>query len=101
MGNGYKILWTSHALSELNETIDYLLKNWSEKELKNFAKALDNTLELISKNPKIFQKSSSSKSIRRAVVSKYNNLYYRCNEDTVEVISLFSNRKNPKSKKIN
>jgi len=44
MKNGYKIFWTVHALSELEETIAYLEENWTEQELKKFAKELDHTL---------------------------------------------------------
>ena len=34
MTSGYNILWTEHALTELEATITYLEKNWTEKELK-------------------------------------------------------------------
>ena len=54
MISGYKILWTDHAISELNETIEYLANNWTEKELRKFSAKLDHTIELISKTPEIF-----------------------------------------------
>ena len=41
MRSGYKIIWTHHALSELEDTIEYLEKNWTERELKNFSQELD------------------------------------------------------------
>ena len=36
MKNGYKILWTDHAISELKGTIAYLENHWTEKELRTF-----------------------------------------------------------------
>lgn len=36
MKSGYKILWTDHALSELENTVIYLEENWTERELKCF-----------------------------------------------------------------
>jgi len=36
MKGGYKIFWTEHALSELEETLEYLVKNFLKKNLKNF-----------------------------------------------------------------
>ena len=51
MRSGYKIRWTNHALSELEATLKYLEKNWTERELQNFSRELDHTIELISKNP--------------------------------------------------
>ncbi|MAN59560.1 MAG: hypothetical protein CMC08_06960 [Flavobacteriaceae bacterium] len=95
MKSGYKILWTNHALSELENTIEYLEENWTERELKNFSQELDHTIELISKNPELFQISKKKKNIRRAVVARFNNLYYRLNEDSIEILSFFSNRQDP------
>ncbi|WP_298248412.1 type II toxin-antitoxin system RelE/ParE family toxin [uncultured Christiangramia sp.] len=100
MKNGYKILWTDHALSELENTIEYLEENWTERELKNFSQELDHTIELISKNPELFQVSKKKKNVRKAVVAKFNNLYYRQNNDSIEILSLFSNRQNPDKIKI-
>jgi hypothetical protein len=34
MKSGYKVLWTDHALNELEKTIEYLETDFSEKELK-------------------------------------------------------------------
>ena len=100
MKSGYKVLWTDHAISELKETIEYLEENWTERELRNFSAKLDHTIELISKTPELFPSSLEKNEIRKAVVEEHNNLYYRINENSIEVVSLFSNRKNPDKKKI-
>jgi len=98
MKSGFKIFWTDHALSELEETIEYLENKWTERELKIFSAKLDHTIELISKSPEIFPTSNEKNGVRKAVVEKYNTLYYRINNKNVEIISLFSNRKNPNKK---
>ena len=100
MKSGFKIFWTDHALSELEETIEYLENKWTERELKIFSAKLDHTIELISKSPEIFPTSIEKNGVRKAVVEKYNTLYYRINNKNVEIISLFSNRKNPNKKRI-
>ncbi len=100
MKNGYKFFWTDHALSELKQTITYLKENWSEKEIKNFAEILEEIIDLIERNPKLFPIFYKKKNVRRAVVEKHNNLYYLINKDTIEILSLFSNRQNPKKIKI-
>ncbi|TXK71764.1 type II toxin-antitoxin system RelE/ParE family toxin [Mesonia sp. HuA40] len=99
MKSGYKILWTDHAISELKATIEYLEANWTERELRKFAAKLDHTIQLISKMPEIFPESLEKKKTRKAVVEVHNNLYYRINKNTVEIVSLFSNRKNPNKKR--
>tara|TARA_R110002049_G_scaffold274592_1_gene452513 strand:+ start:1072 stop:1308 length:237 start_codon:yes stop_codon:yes gene_type:complete len=74
MKSGYKVLWTDHALSELKETIDYLEKNWTERELSNFSAKLDHTIELISKTPELFPSSFEKIEIRKAVVEKHKGI---------------------------
>jgi plasmid stabilization system protein ParE len=95
MKSGYRIVWTEHALEELKQTIEYLEKEWSDKEIQNLAAELEHTLELLAKNPDLFQSSRQRTGVRRAVVATYNNLYYRVLEDAVEIVSFFSNRQNP------
>ncbi|QNL23063.1 type II toxin-antitoxin system RelE/ParE family toxin [Hyphobacterium sp. CCMP332] len=97
MENGYKILWTENALYELKETIIYMEKNWNEKVIQKFANKLDNTLELISRNPELYPVSGRKKDVRRAVIMKVNCLYYRKKKHTIEILSFFSNRQNPES----
>jgi plasmid stabilization system protein ParE len=100
MKNGYKILWTDNALKELEKTIEYLEENWTDKELRNLAESLEETISLISQNPQIFQASKKKKDIRRAVILSLNSLYYRVSEDKVEILSFFGNRQNPKKRKL-
>ena len=100
MINGYKILWTDFALSEFEKTIEYLQENWTDRELRNLALAIEETLNLISHNPNLFQASELKKEIRRVVVAKHNTLYYRIKDNTVEIISFFSNRQSPKKRKL-
>ena len=100
MKNGYRILWTDNALNELEKTIEYLETNWTEKELKNLAINLEKTLNLISQNPFIFQASDKKKEVWRAVILSLNTLYYRVYKNNLEIVSFFSNRQNPKRRKL-
>jgi plasmid stabilization system protein ParE len=36
MESGYKILWTDHALKELDKTYDYLKTHFTEREMKSY-----------------------------------------------------------------
>ena len=100
MKSGYKILWTNHAISELKETIEYLKTHWTERELRIFSAKLDHTIELISKSPEMFPESFEKKNIRKSVIDKNNTLYYRINQNSIEILSLFSSKKHPSKKKI-
>jgi plasmid stabilization system protein ParE len=100
MKNGYKILWTAFALKELEKTIEYLEENWTEKELRTLAEGIEEKLVLISQNPNLFQASDNKKNIRRVVIQTYNTLYYRFENEQIEIISFFSNVQNPKRRKL-
>ena len=99
MKSGYKIFWTEHAASELEKTIQYLQTEFSDKEISKLLIKLEETLELISINPKIFP-ISDKKGIQKAILLKYNSIYYREINNTVEILSFFSNRQNPKKRKL-
>lgn len=57
MKNGYKILWTDHALEELAQTFSYLEQFFSEKEIENLAQKIESTTELLSRDPFTFSES--------------------------------------------
>ena len=96
MKSGFRIEWTDHALTELAETFEYLERNWTEKEMQNLSNKIERTLSLISKNPELFQESKISIGVRRAVIMKYNSLYYRKNNEVIEILSFFFKSKKPK-----
>ena len=99
MKSGYRIFWTEHAASELEKTIQYLQTEFSDKEISKLLIKLEETLELISINPKIFP-ISDKRGIHKVILLKYNSIYYREINNSVEILSFFSNRQNPKKRKL-
>ena len=100
MKSTYKLIWSDEALEGLKEIINYLENKFSEKDVKNFAKKLDKQLEIIQINPKSFPLSSKSKLVRRSIIAKLTSIYYTIDKDSVKLISIIDNRKNPQSFKI-
>lgn len=99
MESGYNIFWTENALSELADTYKYIENRFTARELNKLSLEIDQTLKLISQNPRLFP-LSEYKGVRKAVVRNLNTMYYRENQGTVEILSFFSNRQNPKKRKI-
>ena len=99
MKSGYKILWTENALEELERTLEYLERNFTRKELERLSEKIESTVSLISQNPFLFSKSDK-KNIHRVVILKYNTMYYQLKDESIEILSFFSNRQNPKKRKI-
>ena len=50
----YKILWTDEAIRNLEQILNYIATNWTEKEVSNFKIKLSEQLNIISKFPNIF-----------------------------------------------
>ncbi|CAM3484065.1 type II toxin-antitoxin system RelE/ParE family toxin [Aquirufa ecclesiirivi] len=100
MKSGYRIVWTNHALTELQNTIHYLEENWTGKELQNLATNIEEAISLISHNPYLFQVSEIKRNIRRVTIAKHNTLYYRLKEDQIEILSFFSHRQSPEKRKL-
>lgn len=100
MGNGYEIFWTDHALHELESTYEYLEFNFTERELMRLSKEIEKVVFLLSQNPFLFQESNLKGGVRKAVILKFNSMYYRVNHHTVEILSFFSNRQDPNKMKL-
>ena len=50
-----QIIWTQEAKQDYLENIEYLLEKWTEKSARNFINEVDDVLELLQINPKLFQ----------------------------------------------
>ncbi len=94
------VRWSKEAEDTFNEILDYLVDNWTEKEIKDFVRKSHKVIGQIVNNPYQF-KASSYQEIRKAVITKHNSLLYFVNEED-EVIDLYTfwdNRQNPKKLK--
>ena len=99
MKGGYKILWTDHALSELEKTIEYVKSNFSNKQVEKLSQKIESIVYLISQNPALFSKSHQQ-GIYKVTILKFNTMYYRIQGDNIEILSFFSNRQDPQKRKL-
>ena len=99
MEKGFEILWTDLALEELSETVEYLKREFSQKEIDILGDEIERISSITSQNPNIFPNSDRLQT-RKAVILKFNTLYYRIMNDKVEILSFFSNRHSPDKMKL-
>lgn len=99
MESGYDIFWTDLALEELQATVEYLEIRFSDKEIQRLAKEIERITELISHNPNLFPLSDKKK-VRKVVILRFNSMYYRIEQNQVQILSFFSNRQSPETRKI-
>ncbi|MBI1768124.1 MAG: type II toxin-antitoxin system RelE/ParE family toxin [Bacteroidetes bacterium] len=100
MKSGYKLFWSDKALADLQNIINYLIENWTQKEIQNFARRLDKRLELIVINPRLFPKTAKRREVRKSVLTKHAVIYYETKGNVVSIITLFDPRQNPKKLKL-
>jgi len=101
MKSGYEIIWSKSADRSLQKTFDYLIENWTEKELKALSKEIERTIMLMEENPQLFEKTETT-NVRRAVIKKLNSIFFHVDErkKQITVTSFFDNRQNPKKNRL-
>jgi toxin ParE1/3/4 len=92
----YKIIWSSEALNNLTDILNYLLENWNEKVANIFLDKLDKKVLLLSNQPFVGYISEKDSSIRSVLLSKHNRLYYSIYNNTIELLRILDTRQNPK-----
>ncbi|NJM93510.1 MAG: type II toxin-antitoxin system RelE/ParE family toxin [Cytophagales bacterium] len=95
MKSGYRIHWSERAVADMQGIIEYLLYQWTEREVRNFVQKLDKRLKLISINPRLFPKTKERKNVRRSVLTKHIVIYYETAADAIRIVTLFDTRQDP------
>lgn len=99
MKSGYKIFWTDNVLKELAETIEYLHTHFTVVQLEKLSQKTEHIIGLISKNPGLFSKSEQV-DIYKVTILKFNTMYYKVYDDSIMILSFFSNRQDPQKRKL-
>ena len=73
----------------------FFFENWTEREARKFTKKAMSAIRIIENNPYTFQETDF-KNVRKAMIVKPISLYYRTNQNTIELLRFWGNRMNPK-----
>jgi len=95
------IKWANEAKQTFDKNINYLLEEWTEKEIKNFVKQTNYIVSRIAVQPGMYPASRKNPKIRKAAINKHIVLYYRYYATKKEVILLtfWHNKQDPKKLK--
>ena len=91
----FQIAWTDNAQEDLQQILDYLTENWSEKDADNFLEKLFLRIDILSKSPLIGKKSDKLSSVRRIVITKHNSLFYTVEGNSIIIQDIFDTRQDP------
>ena len=86
------VVWSARSLKQVSKIQNYLLTKFAEKEVADLFDLLTSFEETVSGFPKLYQKFSFRKKLRRAVLNKNLSVYYTIRKQHVFVVSVLDNR---------
>jgi plasmid stabilization system protein ParE len=95
------IKWSDEAVKTFDDNIVYLMKEWSENEIRKFIKQTNTKIKSIELNPKLYRRSEKNPQIRRAGINKNITLFYQYLPTKMDVflLTFWNNRQDPKKLK--
>ncbi len=89
------VIWTRKADTSFNGIVNYLLDIWNIEIASSFVDNIDNTINLIIKNPEMFKVSEYDNISREAFITKHTTMFYRVLDTTIEIEYFWGNFDNP------
>jgi hypothetical protein len=93
-----EIRWTQESIDTFNKTIQYLQKEWTEKEVSNFIQASERVIGFIAEYPGMFRKTSK-RNVHEALITPHNLLIYKVYSSQIALITFWDTRQHPRRKK--
>ncbi len=94
--DGKKVIITKRFRNNAYHVYKYIIKEFSSGAAYNFLLRLEKRIDFITNNPTVGKISAKRKNIRSILFTPHNQLFYRYQNETIEILCLFDMRKNPK-----
>ena len=95
----YVIIWSSRAKIEFAALLLYLKTDFGDGAVEDCISEVERILKNVSQFPFLFA-SLQDKPMRKAVVNKHLSIFYRIQNDQVELITFWDNKRNLKKLKL-
>lgn len=86
-----EIVWSQEILTNYLKVLDYLLENWSIKEIEKFEKNFDQLIQRLQSHKEICPKSKLL-NFRKCKIDENNSLIYQELNQTIFLITIINNR---------
>jgi len=97
----YTLRWTSESAKSLNQNLDYLADEWDNQVINSFLDRIEEVLETIKSNPKLYPLHRAKDNVHKCVVNKRIILYYKIvNEQHIDLLTFWNTYQNPDKLKI-
>ncbi|HNZ72027.1 MAG TPA: type II toxin-antitoxin system RelE/ParE family toxin [Prolixibacteraceae bacterium] len=94
-----RIVWTPEAVKTYHSLVQYLALEWGNLSKTKFLNEVELVVDLISRNPRMFKRSTRYENIRIGYLSKQCSLIYRIKPDEIELLLFWGNRQDSKKLK--
>ena len=91
-----KIVVSKRFRKNTLKVYEYLVQEFSAQTAFTFLDKLQQRIELIIQYPEIGKPSQKKANIRSVTLQPHNRIYYRFNENTIELLCLFDMRRKSK-----
>ena len=86
-----EIVWSDESLQKYFGVLDYLLENWTIKQVEKFENSFDALIERLKSNKEICPKSKIL-DYRKCLIDEHNALIYQEVNHTIFLIAIIDNR---------
>jgi plasmid stabilization system protein ParE len=92
-----KLVWTKRAIQGYDRIIQYLEKEWSEKEVRNFVKETAHFFDLLKENPKMLEPTGKHKNLYRGPINRLTIVTYpyKPRKEEIVLVNIRETRRKP------
>lgn len=95
-----KIVFTKNATKSLQDIIDFLNHQWTQKEINNFKKEFDKFIQSVQDGIISYPTVEWDKNLRYALIgNKQVKVYFDLKLDCIEILLFFPSKSNPQQLK--
>ncbi len=91
--NDLRVLWSKKALNGYRNITEYLLENFTIKEVEKLQNEINSLLINISQFGHICPTSKKGYGLHKCTLLKKTSLVYRTQKNELQIVALFDNRK--------
>ena len=92
-----EILWTESAKISFSKIADYLLKEWTDREVERFVNLTVEFLSALKCYPEMCRPSAKRKNVRLGILDKHTQIvyHYKPKKKQIELLLFWGMKQNP------
>lgn len=92
-----KVLWTDTAKTSFNNIVEYLKKEWTDKEIEKLIKQTQAFISTLKRHPEMCRPSLRKKNIRIGILNKHTQIiyHYKPGKKQLEIVLFWNFKQDP------